>query len=208
MFAPNLKEITNFNVSNIGQFVEFWSQFTNIRVCVHNTDIPIDYFAELNIGNDLTEENIRRLVRWKDPLRLTHLVMTNSDNGRSNPKVDRILENINSLNDFRRGVLTEDAIKNVVAKIFPHGVVYQIFLLHIAKPHLYPIADQHVFRSYSTHKQAEKEIAWATYAGYRSYFSELAGELEVKEIPDNILRLKEIDNALMAFGKFLKMLQK
>lgn len=203
MYTPRQEELLKFDIRNIGPFVEFWSQFANTKVFEQGGKTQIDYIAELNLGADLTEGNVRKLVRWKDPLRLTHTILTDPENARSNPKVDRILQNIGSLNDFRRGVLTEAEIKAVVDEIFPGGFVYKIFLLHIAKPHLYPIADQHVFRSYSVHKKVTAEITWETYEGYREYFSKLACELGVEEVSENVEQLKKIDNALMAFGQFL-----
>lgn len=203
MYTPDQDQISDFNIQNIRQFVKFWGPLANIKVLEHGKAAEIVYLTELNIKTDLTEDNIRKLVRWKDPLRLTHTFSTDPHVGRSNPKVERILQNIGSLNDFRRGDLSEEEIKKVVDKIFPHGVVYQVFLLHIAKPHLYPIVDQHVFRSYLTHKKITLELTWETYAGYRKYFSELAGELGIEEIPVNIPELKKIDNALMSFGQFL-----
>lgn len=207
MYTPDINEISEFNIRDISQFVEFWSPLANIKVFEHGNPAEIVYLSELNIDADLTENNIRKLVRWKDPLRLTQPVMTDSDNGRSNPKVEKILKSIKSLNDFRHDVLTDDEIRKVVAEIFPNGVVYPVFLLHIAKPHLYPIVDQHVFRSYSVHKKVKFEITWETYDDYRKYFSELASGLGIEEVSANVSQLKEIDNALMSFGRFLQMFE-
>jgi hypothetical protein len=54
----------DYDLSNAKEFVEFWSEYYNedtLKVC--NSDKVISYIDELNLQNDLTEENIKRLLR-------------------------------------------------------------------------------------------------------------------------------------------------
>jgi hypothetical protein len=204
MFTLNQDEMAEFDIERAADFVTFWSQFNDYRITIRGTENPIDYFAELNLGADLTEENARRLLRWKDPHRLTQIILTGPNSGQQNQGVEKALQALPSLNDFRRGAVTEVAIRETVANVFPNGAVFQIFLLHIARPYQYPIADQHVFRAYALHNAQSPTITWDTYTGYRNYFSQIAQTLEIQEVPANMRELKRIDDALNAFGKFLK----
>ena len=61
MFTLNPSEITRFDISNAHTFVDFWSRFYKDTVRVFKSKEPINYFDELNIGNELTDENVRHL---------------------------------------------------------------------------------------------------------------------------------------------------
>ena len=91
--------------------------------------------------------------------------------------------------------------------LFERGIVFRAFLLHIAKPHICPIADQHVFRAYAlqTKKPPDwKSDDWEAYDGYKAYFHKIADAMKIERTTYNVKALKEIDNALMVFGQFLK----
>jgi len=162
----------------------------------------IDYFAELNVGSDLTEENVRRLLRWKDSQWLTELKL----NGEANGNVVRVLKSLSMINRFRNDQITEDDMRREADQVFPGGGVWKFFLLHIAKPAAYPIADGNVFQAFSLHKglQTKKPYTWETYEAYRNYFGQIAGAMGLRETIENIRELKRIDNALMRFGQFLR----
>jgi hypothetical protein len=87
--------------------------------------------------------------------------------------------------------------------VFTDGIVWKAFLLHIAKPHIYPIADQNVFRVWSLHTGLKNDQTWATYASYCDCFSQIAIAVGVDWTVQNIRQLKRIDDALLVFGQFL-----
>ena len=88
--------------------------------------------------------------------------------------------------------------------MFPSGFVWQIFLLHVAKPNVYPIADENVFRAFSLHTGAGVKEEWETYVAYSKYFTQIAEKLGVPCTVENLSQLKRIDNALLIFGQFLR----
>lgn len=204
MYSINLPDVARYDLSTADVFVEFWSQFYGYEVKLLNAEQQIDYFSELNVGGDLTEENVCRLLRWKDPRHLTHIVLSGPKAGAANSTVAKILDRLDLINRFRRDQLTEDAIRLTAAEVFDSGMVWRAFLVHIAKPHIYPIADQNVFRAWSLHTQSRDEQTWETYDAYRRYFNGIAETLRVARTIENLRRLKQIDNALFAFGQFLK----
>ncbi|MGB6947248.1 MAG: hypothetical protein WBE37_32915 [Bryobacteraceae bacterium] len=183
--------------------MEFWSQFYSDGTKVLDADEKICYFEELNLTNDLTEENVRRLLRWKDPRRLTHRVLSGPKEGQDNSKVSKVLARVGLINQFRNGQITEEEMRLVAEQVFTDGIVWKAFLLHVAKPHIYPIADQNVFRVWSLHTKIKDERTWKSYDHYCSYFRQIAQALGVAATIENIRELKRIDDALMEFGRFL-----
>jgi hypothetical protein len=89
MYVPALTDVEKFDLSNASEFVEFWSQFYSYRVTVFGSEQEIDYFSKLNIGNDLTAENVRRLLRWKDWQRLSERILSGPNKGQENPRVTK-----------------------------------------------------------------------------------------------------------------------
>jgi hypothetical protein len=93
MYTINLSDVTRFDPKNARPFIEFWSQlytrYDDTKIL--DAQERIDYYAELNIANDLTEENVRRLLRWKDPRYLTHRILSGPSKGQDNPRVVKVL---------------------------------------------------------------------------------------------------------------------
>jgi len=204
MYVPALTDVEKFDLAKASEFVEFWNQFYDYRATVFGSEREIDYFSELNTGNDLTAENVRTLLRWKDEMMLSERTLSGPNKGQENPRVMRVLANLSTINEFRKDQSTNSDLLQTLAGIFPNGVVWGAFLLHIAKPHVYPIADQNVFRAWSLHTRLEDKQGWETYAAYRDYFTEIARALGITETIGNLRELKRIDNALFVFGQFLK----
>jgi hypothetical protein len=204
-FILDLPHVAEFDLTCAQAFVDFWSQFYNYRVSLFSTpDEEIDYFSELNIGNALTKQNIRRLLRWKDPRFLTECKLSGRNKGHDNPRVVSVLNNLGMINQFRNDEITEHAIRHTAAEVFPHGIIWRAFLLHIAKPYTYPIADQNVFRACSLHTGLQVEDTWETYTAYCAYYRSIADTLGVLATIENLHQLKLIDNALFVFGQSLK----
>jgi hypothetical protein len=213
MFILNVKQFGDFDFTRAKQFVDYWSkQYSYDSVKAFDSDEVIDYIDELNLGNNLSEQNVKRLLRWKDPRMLTEKILSGPRKGSENKKVLKVIEKREQINKFRRGEIGVNDFKNETKKIFPNGFVWRIFLFHIARPFEYPIADQNVFRAFSTQKHTTIPEDWKGYTHYMDYFFQIAiysgdivekpkgHELDIKEI---VKRLKRVDDALFAFGQFL-----
>ena len=138
---------------------------------------------------------------------LTQEILSGPNKGNDNQRVKRVLERLDDINSFRRGEIAEAEIRGVADSVFHSGMAFRVFLLHIAKPHIYPIGDQHVFRTYALHtkKPAKWSLnGWKAYDEYRHYFYSIADAMGIPRTTGNIKDLKKIDNALMVFGQFLK----
>jgi len=203
MFVLNSSDIASFDLKNARDFVTFWNRFYAYEVTLPEDEKQrIDYFSELNLGSDLSEQNVRRLLRWKDPRFLTD---PTKGTNQPNKKVRRVLESLPIINGFRRNEKTEDEMRLAVEGIFESPtIVWRAFLLHIAKPHIYPIADQNVFRSYCLHTANPEPQTWQSYADYSDYFAQIADEMGTTRTLENTREVKRIDNALFVFGQFLK----
>jgi hypothetical protein len=199
MYILNSVDVAKFDVTKAASFVGFWSQFFEDE----SKDVDgtkIEYLKELNVGGDLTTENVRKLLRWKDPRLLTH---PNKVTGSDNPDVMKVLAKIDALNQFRNDRMTESDIRRIADDTFRDGIVWKAFLLHISKPHIYPIADVNVLTVWSLHTGLKDRGTWQTYDEYRDYFKQIAHQMAIPQTIENILRLKEIDNSLVVFGRFL-----
>jgi len=203
VFIPQNEAIADGDLGNAQEFVQFWSQFYVYHIRILGGAADIDYIAELNLQHDLTQQNCQRLMRWKDPQFLTHQILNGPNQGQVNPRVERVLDVLPQINAFRNENLTEAQFLDCTGNVFPNGLVWQVFLFHIARPDIYPIADQHVFRTFCLHRQAQHEDTWQFYQQYRAYFAAIANACGIPRTHENVAELKEIDNALMVFGQFL-----
>ena len=153
MFILDIKQFEEFDLNSVKQFVNYWSKhYSYDTIKAFDSDEVIHYVNELNLGNNLTEQNIKRLLRWKDPWMLTEEKKSEPKKGKKNKKVLSVIEKTDYINKFRQSKINEKEFKTETEMIFPSGLVWQIFLFHIARPFEYPIADQNVFRAFSTQK--------------------------------------------------------
>lgn len=214
MFVLDKKQFIKFNQEEAKQFIEFWeSKYPGDKTKIFKSDETIDYLNELNLRNRLTEENIKRLLRWKDPRRLTEEKVTGLNKGKRNEVVSKVLENIEYINAFRFGKMNEKDFKEKIGSIEGIGEhIFQKFLFHIARPFEFPIADQNVFRAFSTQKKMDIPEDWNGYKHYIDYFFDIALSagiiIEKPKGNENnldviVTGLKRVDNALFAFGQFL-----
>lgn len=198
----------NFSIldkSKATDFVNYWSKHYQYKIKKYNSNDEIDYFSELNLNSNLSEDNLRNLLRWKDPKYLTEIIMSGPKKGEENERVRKVINEISSLNQFRNSSITESEFKNKSKYLFPGGVIWEIFIFHICKPLKYPIADQHVFRSYDLHTGCHKQISWEKYNEYKNYFQDIKDSYcqSIENLNGNIEIQKKIDNALFPFGQFL-----
>ena len=196
MFIPQNQAIADNDLGNATAFVDFWSKFSN--------DDRGNYVERLRIGQHLTEEDCCWLLKWKDPRFLAPYIRSGPNEGRVNARVQRVLNILPEINKFRRGELTEGQFHDQTGKVFPNGLVWQVFLFHIAQPHVYPIADRNVFRAFRVHRHEEGNEDWEFYGRYRAYFGEIAKACGIPLQLDKVDELKRIDSALMSFGRFLE----
>lgn len=68
---------------------------------------------------------------------------------------------------------------------------------------MYPIADVNVLTVWSLHTGKKDKGTWETYDSYCDYFRQIADAMKVAQTVQNIPQLKNIDNALVEFGRFL-----
>jgi len=204
MYVLDSSEFASLDRRSVTTFIRYWSQFHRDGPKKLGTDNTIDYETELNLGAKLSRENIKNLLRWKAPRHLTHVTLSGKNCGQSNAKVARVLAKQISLNRFRNGEIGESAMRDSLDKIFPTGIVYRVFVLHICKPLVFPIADQHVFRAFRYHTNRDLSDSWEKYDRYKEYFFSLASHLPTHKCPSKQLQeLKMLDSALMMFGQFL-----
>ncbi len=181
------------------EFVEFWQQF-------YQSKVPDEvYQTNLNVGAELTGENISQLWRWKNERYGSPLI----------EPTQAILEDINRFRNLEHiDEAKEREFWQRVATITP-GIVWQVFLFHMARPQDYPIFDQHVVRAYLALTTGylwrnpgevgapcyNFERFSSSYSGYRSFFFNLVEEAGSPEP-------KQVDRALWAFGRHLKRLHR
>jgi hypothetical protein len=199
-FADNGRE-------NVEEFINFWkNHYLPTNKQEEQTNEALNYFTQLNIGHQLTAQNVTELLRWKLPRLYTH---PRKRNGSPNTGVVRIIHALEKLNHFRQAEMVEDEFRNTVQRLIPTEGTMQIFLFHICRPWQYPIADKNVFRVFYRliHNQSNDVVTWDIYLnGYIDFFKELAEQYGVSGNPvskEYVQQLKVIDNALMAFGRFL-----
>jgi hypothetical protein len=208
MYIPNLENLKGFELDHARAFVEFWGRFYEEDTTkVRGSEVKIDYLRELNLGNDLTDENVRRLLRWKDHQHLTDVVMNGPNTGKANSTVSDVLQHRNDLNAFRTGRMDQAKFRALTEEIFATGIVFRAFLCHICRPQQYPIIDRYVRQVFVLHTGGPDADDWDTYDRYTDYFFKIATRCGFEPRTDTegyIRDLKQIDNALFAFGQFLE----
>jgi hypothetical protein len=215
MFTFKKEALKHYDLKKAKEFVDFWSRYYKETTKKPNTDEVIHYFDELNIGNDLTKENIKLLLRWKDPHYLTEIRLSGKDKGKKNPQVEKVVNKLEEINNFRSARMDTNGFKKIAEGIFKNGTIWMVFLFNVARPWEFPMADANVFRAYrvQVRESDSKEVNWDLYMGYREYFFEVAinaGKIERKptgkenNIHQIVEKLKKVDNAILMFGKFLK----
>lgn len=212
MFILNKNQFIKFDIQKSKRFIDCWNEYyPPDKTKVFNSNEVINYRKELNIGKKLTEVNLKRLLRWKDSRRLTEKILSGPKIGNKNEKVGKVIKKLKVINDFRFDKISESEFIKETKEVFSTGIVWQVFLFHIARPSEYPIADQNVFLAFSTQKKKVIPKDWKGYIGYKDYFFEISISAKIinrkpkwNECNEGIVsKLKKVDNALFAFGKFL-----
>lgn len=209
MYVLDRQAFRAVDTNRIKHFVEYWERFYRGSVRLPNSPELIDYFQELNLSHDLSEQNTTRLLRWKDPRMLTYSKQDSDRGAAPNPRVERVLTKLDRINEFRSGALSQDDFAKVTHEVFPNGIIWQLFLFHMAQPWRWPIADQHVLaHSLLFNSPAPNTIA--SFRGYADQFDTMAKRLREdlhvneKDLNAVVHANKRLDNALMAYGQFLQ----
>lgn len=211
MFILDKTKFGDCDFANAKEFVEFWKQYypeDTTKIFRSKDNILIDYITELNLGMNLNPENIKRLLRWKDPRWLTEIKPSGDDN----PNVRKVLNELNIINDFRHNRINEKEFSRILSekKIFQEGLIYRVFLFHMAQPNEYPIADKNIFRAFfilNNKNRNPEDTNDKDYEEYTKFFFKIAKHAGISpetDISKYIRKLKDIDNALFAYGQFLE----
>jgi len=185
-------------------FQQFWEEIT--------TEIERDneerYLNNVNLDKGLTDENIKELLQWKQQ----HFV----------EKYWKILVEIKEhINNFRHLDLSEkkfgpdfSEFYNRIAPISTEGPIIIFFILHIAKPLVYPIIDQHVIRAFKYFKEGVNHSVsnlkkgelvkndFEFFKDYAQFFTKLIAECRL--LANDITSHRKVDRALWSCGKYLK----
>ncbi|HEY4109563.1 hypothetical protein [Puia sp.] len=168
-------------------FVQFWRSM--YRPNAETLPLYLD-----NIDKQrFTRKDIGELYRWKNS-------RPYENNPNKRVSVERIQAELPMINRLKQQFVMR-AFEETFAGISP---IWQIFLLHIIQPDVYPIFDQHVHRThlFLVHQRI---VALPTYGKtkldyyhvhYQPYFNEVRRRHKLDRF--------ELDNALWTLGQFLK----
>lgn len=165
------------------EFVDFWSSFYDYLLEGYYTPI---------IGKKrFSDEDLVKLFEWKNGSKLAQ---------KKKKVLTSIIAKIDQINALKASFCLDTFLEEFK---FVKGAIWKIYLLHVIQPDKFPIFDQHVYRAYlfiSKDQRAEipnnnrrKEDVY--FSEYVSFFNGLSGSGISK---------KKLDEALWAFGKFLK----
>jgi len=163
-------------------FVDFWGSFYNYSF--ENSYVPF-------IGKKrFSSKDLTTLFEWKNGGKLAQ---------KKKKALENIIDRIDQINALKSKFCIDTFLKEFG---FVKGAIWKMFLLHIIQPDNFPIFDQHVYRAYlfiAKNKRGEipdnKRKQDIYFSEYVPFFNEMAG---------NGISRKKLDEALWAFGKFLK----
>jgi hypothetical protein len=187
--------ILKFEESEPQKFVQFWRQ-------AYQTD-PSTYDRNIRPGSLLDSGNVEELMRWKAGPRHQDLA---TDFARAVP-----LATLNSCREHH-GTPTEPEVEALFYEITSSlgsvglrragGIIWLIFLCHVAHPQGTPIYDVNVWRAWGfiecwiePRHYHQKPTRFGTYLEFREWLNGLVLEYRLDQ--------QELDQALMAFGQFL-----
>jgi hypothetical protein len=176
--------LVNSKQSDLTLFIEFWSKLYSY---------PLEnLYNETIIKEQYEIDDMQRLFIWKNGMKLSSKKQQSLD-----LKIKPKLTLINKLKQ------NDDwSIDDFQSEFGDLSAVWKIFLLHIIKPKVYPIYDQHINRTYNyIHRLPYTEISANMSNKNKEYFYFNTYLNFIKEQSD--LNLKKFDEAFFAFGKFI-----
>jgi hypothetical protein len=177
---------------DINAFINFWKSF-------YDSDRYYDsqYNDNLIPIAKMSDKNVRQLFEWKNGRDLSK-----SKNKSVETLIGLLPEIRRKLGSLGNEIHELEAIfKYGKAEIFKTGYIWNIFLLHILKPDICPIADRYVYEAWKKINSSNSNLKnnWQSYVIYMKFFNGIA----VTTGRSNRKQRKEIDEALWGFGKYL-----
>ncbi len=177
------KRLNEFKV-RIGEYVERYNKNKKYNLN--------DYFRIIN--SQITAEKLKTILPWK-------LIGTR----KPRKLIERAVKKLHEINLFKNEKISEDVFNEILKEISPCGHVIRLFIKHICKPITFPLFDRHVYRAFNyietgnIHKGGlNKKIIEDSYEGYKAFFNRCCNYSK------DLRKRKDIDSALMVFGKDLK----
>lgn len=175
--------LINRQTASLEEFISFWSElyvYDNAELYerIHN--------------KTLSEDDLKDLYIWKNGMKLSQ-AKEKSLNTKIISKID-IVNYLRQASDFDLEYFLEE-FKQV-------SVVWKVFLMHILKPHRFPIYDQHVHRAFRFINNQSSDAIKASMkesVKLKFYFEEYYPFVRESNITD----LKKMDEAFFAFGQFI-----
>jgi hypothetical protein len=172
---------TNSSVSP-KEFVDFWSSFYSYSL--------EEYYTPIISKKRFSKDDLLKLFEWKNGGKLAQ---------KKKKALESIVAKIDQINTLKLKFCIDTFLKEFS---FVKGSIWKMFLLHIIQPEKFPIFDQHVYRAYLfIDKDQRGEIPDnkrkqdVYFLEYVPFFNKLSGNGNSR---------KKLDEALWAFGKFLK----
>ena len=182
MQDTNLLKLSYHSVSP-KEFITFWSSFYNYPL----EELYINRISK----NQFSSNDLTKLFEWKNGSRLS---------AKKQKTFQKIINKLDVINDLKKEFslnIFQDKFK------FIKGIIWKIYLLHLIAPSEYPIFDQHVCRAlYFITKNQKKEIPSQNRVKEKLYFDEYVTFFN--KLSEGGVSRKKLDEALWAFGKFLK----
>lgn len=173
-------EIPQFVAATPADFVSFWSQ---------QYQDDLEHLYDDNIGQPLTADRIWELYKWKNQTEKIAAQKQQSIRTVYLPE----LTNIPALNALQDG---REYLKKLSG-----GAIWDIFWLHCVNPGLFPIFDQHTYRSMAK----LDSLPQAEIPDYRPKKIEAYFDLYIPFTQKfTTVAARELDKALFAYGRFLK----
>lgn len=173
------------NKGTIIQFIDCWSKYYDYR----GNKI---YFKHIK-KNKLEADDISELFKWKNGMRLSTLKGISFET--------KIIPRLGIINDLKQE--RRITFQTITDSFHDVSAIWRIFLAHIINPNRFPIFDQHVYRAmiYLQTKKIEelKNTDKVKLEKYENEYLEFFNDIS-PEISD----YKKYDEAMWAFGRFLK----
>lgn len=174
------------DLANINEFVDVWSK----SYAYQNMTLYTEPISKEHLEID----DLRNLFEWKNGMTLS---------GKKTEAFEqKILTKIGVVNELKKA-WDERLFENEFSGL---TTIWKVFLMHIIQPAQYPIFDQHVFRAFKFITNQTPDAVLPSYDKarfpiykneYLPFYSNCAKEMHEK------FTLKNLDDALWTFGKFL-----
>jgi hypothetical protein len=174
-------EVVQFvSTNNPGDLISFWSQ---------QYQYVLEYLYNDNIGHPLTEKRVWDLYKWKNGTTKISTKKQQSIRTVYLPELGK-LPKLSTLKDGQTYINSLSG-----------GAIRDIFWLHCVNPHLFPIFDQHTYRSMAriegimpgeipTYRPKTFSAYFDKYMPFTSKFKSVSA--------------RELDRTLFSYGRFLK----